>query len=211
MKKIICLLLALACSFALFACGEDELEVSPEDAFLEVVNNSEPTKITTMSSYSHTATQAVYKGTYTTVFTDDGFVFDYEYQQKALAVPGAVPGSSIETKKGQVIYADGRYSTDGGENWKSELPDTGALKVTLNLKKENLGSFTLSRDGNTLTTVLNAENAKSILGLDIASDAIDVKIYTNGKHLTQLSIAYSTEAAVVSIETSYAYTAIEAD
>ncbi len=212
MKKLVCLLLALACSFALFACGKDkEPEIRPEDTLLEIVNASEPTKIITMSSYKHTASGMAYKGTYTTVLTADGFVFDYEYQQKAAVVPGADPNNTVETKVGTVIYADGRYSVDGGETWKNEAPDTDVLKVTLDLKKENLGSYTVSKDGNSLTTVLNAETAKKVLGLDIASDTINVKITTNGKYLTQLNISYVTEVAEVSIDTSYAYIAIEGE
>ena len=212
MKKLVCLLLVLACSAALFACGKDkEPEVQPVDTLLAVVDASEPTKIISMTSYNHTATGVIYRGTYTQLVTADGFVYDYEYQQKAAVTPDADPTNTIETKTGKIIYAGGLYSEDDGETWKSEAPDADVLKVTLELKKENLGSYTVSMDGNTLTTVINAENAKKIFGLDIASDEINVTITTNGKYLTQLNISYVTENAEVSIDTSYAYVAIEGE
>lgn len=212
MKKLVCLFLILACSLALFACGKDkEPEIRPEDVLLEVVNASEPTKITTMSCYNHTASGIKYNGTYTTVLTADGFVFDYEYQQKAVVEPGASPDNPVETKKGSVIYAGGLYSEDGGETWKSEAPDTGALNVALNLSKDNLGTYTVSKDGKSISAVVNSEAAKNLFGLNIASDAINVKITTNGKYLTQINISYETEAAEVSIDTSYAYIAVDGE
>ena len=212
MKKLVCVLLVLACSFALFACGKDkEPEIRPEDTLLEIVNTSEPTKIVTMSSYDHIASGMIYRGVYTTTITADGFDFDYEYQQKAAVVPGADPNGTVETKTGSIIFANGLYSTDGGETWKSDAPDTGALQISLNLKKEYLGEYTVSMDGKSLTTVINAENAKKILGLDIASNEINVKITTNGKYLTQINISYETETAEVTIDTSYAYIAVEGE
>ena len=51
--------------------------------------------------------------------------------------------------------------------------------------------------------------AAKLLGVNIASDEIDVKISTNGKYLTEISISYATEKADYTIVTSYAYTAIE--
>ena len=211
MKKIICLLLALTCCFAFFACKDDEEpEITADDVFLQVVRDSAPTKIKTMSTYAHKATDTVYNGTYVTTMTADGFVFDYEYQQKALVKPGASLDGSVETVAGQVVYANGKYSTDGGETWKGEAPDTGALNITLNITKENLGSYTLSKDGKTITTVINSELAAKLLGLNIASDEISVKISTNGKYLTEISIEYATDKAEYTVVTSYAYTVVEA-
>ena len=151
----------------------------------------------------------MYNGTYVTTMTADGFVFDYEYQQKALVTPGTTSTGAVETVKGQVLYADGQYSTDGGETWKGEAPDTGALNIKLNISKENLGEYTLAKDGKSVTTVINSELAAKLLGVNIASDEIDVKISTNGKYLTEISISYATEKADYTIVTSYAYTAIE--
>ena len=61
MKKIICLVLALACCFALFACNKTDETL---EAFLGVVNSSEPTNITTLTT--HTRQDVYYSGEYKT-------------------------------------------------------------------------------------------------------------------------------------------------
>ena len=135
MKKIICLLLALACSFALFSCGEEEVEEAPEDALIAIAGNSEPTQIKTYTYYTETSTEIVYKGEYTTVYDGESFVLDYTYEKKAVVSLDEIFEGSVQTVPGQVMYKDGKYSTDGGETWTIEAPDATALAIKLNVAK----------------------------------------------------------------------------
>ena len=76
MKKIICLLLALTCVFTLFSCKKDK----DLEKFVELVEASKPTKITTLTYYTVSGT--VYKGNYETVFDGENFEMNYSYERK---------------------------------------------------------------------------------------------------------------------------------
>ena len=205
MKKIICLILALACSFALFSCGDEE-GPAPEDKLIEIAGSSEPTQIITRTYYTEKSTSILYEGVYTTVFTDGGFTLEYSYQEKApISLDSDAGAGSVATKTGKVEYKDGKYSTDGGETWVSEAPDTVTLGVVFNVTKANLGTYTVSDDGKTLEAVLTAENVANLLGITIPAETADAVITTNGTYLTGMTIEYSSEQADVVIATSYSY------
>ena len=156
MKKIICLILALACCFTFFACGKTDETL---EAYLGMVNASEPTTITTKTT--HTRGDVVYNGMYTTVMNDEGFVFTYEYDEKAPITADSTTGSII-TKSGEIVF-DGKTYTVNGEAT-TVAPDIAYMSLTLNLNADTIGSYTLSRDGNTLTAKVSAEQVKAIFG-----------------------------------------------
>lgn len=204
MKKIICLILALVCSFALFSCGEEE-GPAPEDTLIEIAGKSEPTKIITRTYYTEKSTKIVYEGVYTTTIDGENFVLDYSYQEKAVVTPDTIFEGSVATKSGQVQFKDGKYSIDGGETWFSEAPDSVTLGVTLNVAKANLGTYTVSNDGKTLEAELSADNVKALLGITIPAETAKAVITTNGTYLTGITVEYSSELADVVIATSYSY------
>ena len=70
MKKIICLLLVIACSLVLFACNDG---ISESD-FFEMIEESAPTGIT-IKTFHTRPNGIVYEGFYQTTVTEDGFVF----------------------------------------------------------------------------------------------------------------------------------------
>jgi len=204
MKKIVCLILALCCASFLFACNDGGGE-GADAAFFNMINSSEPTKITTLSNYAGDGFEPL-NGQYTTIMTEDGFEFSYSYERFATVEDAA--DSNEVTVEGTVIYKDGLYSTDGGANWSAEAPDVDAMGYALNASAETLGSYTISGDGTELTTTLTVEQAKALLGMEIkASGDVEVVIKTNGKYLTRVMVYYTTEYADVSIETSYSYNA----
>ncbi len=199
MKKIICLLLVIACGAFLFACGED----FSESDYFEMIQESEPTGITTKTY--HTRPNGIsYEGYYKTVITEDGFVFDYEYQQRnEQFVEGE---SSVETVKGQVTYEDGRYVVNG-ENAVT-APEVAYMNIKLALTAKNVGEYTVSRDGKTITSTLTKEQVKTIFGTEIAADQATLKVTTNGTYLTKVELNYTTtDGTVVYVETGYVYQA----
>lgn len=215
-KKLVCLLLLLTCSFALFACdGEDtppqdtppaETQL-PDAEFFEMVKNSDPNMISTVTTTTDKNTKIPYNGKYDTYIEEDGsYRFEYEYQ---LALPVSLENigkpSAVETKNGTILYKDGLYSTDG-ENWGSAAPETDVLNVKLDLNRDYIGEYKMSKDGKTLTATVSAENAEKILGVKInATKDVVIKISTNGTYLSRIIVDYENKAATVKIDTSYAY------
>ena len=202
MKKIICLILALACCCTLFACGKVDEAL---EGYLGVVNASEPTNITTKTT--HTRGDVDYNGMYKTVLTADGFVFTYEYEEKAPVTADSTTGSII-TKSGEIVYNGQYYVVDGGEPT-TAAPDVAYMSLTLKLTAETIGEYTLSRDGSTLTAKLSAEQVKAIFGTEIAATDATLTLKIAGGRLSRVNLAYTTtEGTGVLIETSYTYAPI---
>ena len=199
MKKIICLILALACCFALFACGETDETL---EAYLGAINASEPTNITTLTT--HTRGDVYYNGIYETVITADGFVFNYEYEEKAPVTADSTTGSVI-TKSGEIVY-DGKTYVVNGEAT-TVAPDMAYMSLTLNLTAETVGEYRLSRDGNTLTAEISSEQVKAIFGTEISATAATLTLKLAGGRLSRVNLAYTTlDNTEVFVETSYTYT-----
>ena len=196
MKKIICLILALACCFTLFACGKTDETL---EAFLEKVNATEPTTITTKTT--HTRGDVVYNGMYTTVMNEDGFVFTYEYDEKAPITADSTTGSII-TKSGEIVYDGAKYTVNGETT--TVAPDIAYMSLTLNLTAETVGEYRLSRDGNTLTANISADQVQAIFGTEISTTAATLTLKIAGNRLSRVILEYTTaDDTAVYIETSY--------
>ena len=196
MKKIICLILALACCFTLFACGKTDETL---EAFLEKVNATEPTTITTKTT--HTRGDVVYNGMYTTVMNEDGFVFTYEYDEKAPITADSTTGSII-TKSGEIVYDGAKYTVNGETT--TVAPDIAYMSLTLNLTAETVGEYRLSRDGNTLTANISADQVQAIFGTEISTTAATLTLKIAGNRLSRVILEYTTaDNTAVYIETSY--------
>ena len=197
MKKIICLILALACCFTFFACGKTDETL---EEYLDVVNETNASTITTKTT--HTRGDVVYKGMYETEMTEDGFVFTYDYEEKAPVVVGSTTGS-IVTKSGEIVYNGEYYVVNGGEPTTSE-PDIAYMSLDLNFTADNIGDYSLSRDGNTLTATLSADQVSSIFGTEISATAATLTIKIAGGRLLTVKLAYTTnDSTEVLVETSY--------
>ncbi|MBQ1260778.1 MAG: hypothetical protein IIX96_02070 [Clostridia bacterium] len=203
MKKIIVLLLAFACTFSLFACGEGGAE-----AFVEIVNASEPTKIITQTSY--TTSEYTLSGRFETEISGGDFVFTYDYQRLATIEEGVADGDNMNYIKpvaGKVYYKEGLYSTDN-ESWTTEIPETGAIQVFLKLNAKKLGKCYISDDGKTLVATVTPENAEAMLGVELGAteDGVEMTIKHDGALLREIVVEYATEnAKSVIITTSYSY------
>lgn len=196
MKKIICLILALACCFTFFACGKTDETL---EAYLGMVNASEPTTITTKTT--HTRGDVVYNGMYTTAMNDEGFVFTYEYEEKAPVAADSTTGSII-TKSGEIVYDGKEYKVNGETT--TVAPDLAYMSLTLNLTAETIGAYTLSRDGNTLTAKVSAEQVKAIFGTDFDTPDATLTLKVAGGRLSRVILEYtSADSTAVYIETSY--------
>ena len=100
MKKIVSLILVLVCALSLFACS------NASDAFVEVVNNSEPTKITTQTFV--TSGSDTLQGWFESTINENGTTLTYNYQDYAPVTPDGT--DRIATHTGTIYCVDGRYS-----------------------------------------------------------------------------------------------------
>lgn len=205
MKKIVCLVLALLCAFALVSCDD------AADKYIGIVNSSKPTKIITQTSYNDGS--VVLSGRFETVIDGSNTEMKYNYQRYATVEEGVLaddPEGYIKTVEGIVYFKDGKYSTDG-ENWFTEVPDASALQVSFKLSKKNLGEYEISSDGKTLVATVSSEQAEAILGVNVnaTEDGVKIEIVHDGTFLRSISVSYATETAEsVNISTSYAYGAV---
>lgn len=205
LKKVICLLLVLACSAALFACGG----AAPDDNNSFVNNEGEGADknknpgdkefIDDKSEIEESNDQAFFAlinssrpnriTTQTTVtnpklgsctgFFDTKIISESEYelyyQYEKFNRIGE--GTGLKTLVGPhtIYYNDGQYSLDTKDNWVLEHPDSEVLNVKLDLSRQNLEGYTLSSDGRQLVANVSAESAENILGIDVG-DASTVEI-----------------------------------
>lgn len=202
MKKFICLLIALTCVLGLISCSAD-----PAEAFVTIVNDSKPTKITTLTSINDG--EETLTGKYETVIDGQNSVMSYRYDRYATVEEAA--DSYIKTVEGTVYYKDGLYSEDN-VNWESASPDVATSQVALNLDAKLLGDYTISKDGKTLTTTVTSEQAEKLLGVDVdaSDDKVTITVVHNGKYLSTVTVAYTTATASVTIDTSYTYNTVSA-
>ena len=198
MKKIVCLILALACVFSLASCTRDAKK------FIELVNASEPTKIITITSFNDG--ERTLPGKFETTIDGSNFELIYSYQRYTVPGENNDPEAFLTSEEGTVYYKDGKYSTDG-ENWITETPDAVTQQVKFAFDAKNLGDYTISKDGKTLTTSVTSEQAEAMLGINVnATETVDITIQHDGTYLRSIQVYYTTEnAEAVTISTSYSY------
>ena len=78
------------------------------------------------------------------------------------------------------------------------------MSLTLNFTADNIGDYTLSRDGNTLTATLSADQVEAIFGTEISTTSATLTLKTAGGRLLTVKLAYTTnDNTEVLVETSY--------
>ena len=191
MKKVLLLLLAFACVFSMFGCGDERLE-----AFVTAAEATDPAVVNISSELK--SELGTLKSNITTTYNEDGsFVMDYSYDELNTSSAGAAD-EVIVTKTGKVTCdADGNYSDGGSFKGKNEVT-TG---ISLNLD-EDLLDYTISQDGNSLTAKVNAADTAEALGVDLGADATITVNMIDGK-ITSYTIAYTSELGDVSIVCAY--------
>ena len=197
MKKIICLILTFACVFGLASCGGAK-------EFIELVNSSEPTTINTVTSFNDGERKL--EGKFETVIDGSDFELTYSFQRYTVPGENDDPEAFLTTEEGVIYYKDGKYSKDG-ETWVTEVPDAVTNQVKLSFDKKNLGDYTVSPDGKTLTANVTSEQAEAMLGINVeATDTVEIIIRHDGTYLRSIQVYYTTDKAEsVTISTSYSY------
>ena len=204
MKKIICLILALTCVIGLTACTRDAKK------FIELVNASQPTKISTVTSFNDGERKL--SGKFETAINGSDFELTYSYERYTVPGENEDPEAFLTTEAGTVYYENGKYSKDG-ENWFTEVPNAVTKQVKFAFDVKNLGDYTISKDGKTLTASVTSEQAEAMLGINVeATENVEITIQHDGTYLRSIQVYYTTETAKsVSISTAYSYLPISDD
>ena len=204
MKKIISLLVALTLVFALTSCGGSEL-----DKFIDIFENSEPT-ITTTYVTQENKTVTLQSSWVTTVYGED-FKTEYTWQVPQIPEPGMNEDEYLKTETQELLYHKGQFSVDGGKTWTSEMPDSVTESVKFDLAAADIDEYEISNGDKRLVTVLTAEQAEALLGIDVNAneDGVNLAIEHDGANLRKINISYVTEnKTTVTIMTSYTYDAV---
>ncbi len=193
MKKIIALILALACVFALAACtpANDDL-----GAYTTAIANTAPSSVIINVTTYDTEFGVELNAIYTVVYNDDGTAsveFEYEVMNPATAGDGITT-----TKTGSAsIAADGTVTGDG-----INVSVLAAATLSLNLKAP-IKSYIVARG--ILTANVEKANTAAVLGVELPSDAsLELRMAdTEGTKIGQATINYSDDRGTIRIVCQY--------
>ena len=215
MKKILSLMLALLCVFALVACGGGETpsgdpEATELDVFEAAAKDVAPTNITTLTSYKNKVfgEDVSFDGSFVLLVNGNESILDFKYQQLATVEDNA-DGPIVE-KVGAIAIQAGKSKVAIGDsmgNWEVVIPsmqNIAALKID---KKLLPSDYKLSEDGKKLSVSLSKEEALASIGVVIdAASEITFEAETNGTYLSKIVISYkAASGADVKISSSYTY------
>lgn len=189
MKKFLAIVLALACTLALFACGSYSKDA---EAFVEAVKATDPAEL--LVTVTLETAEGTYTSEYKTVYNEDS---TSTMTYKIATVPGLDSAEDIAYVEGTVTCdKDGNYS-DGGEV-SGKLAATG-VKVDLESKK--IKEYTVK--GNVLTIEVPQDRAEAIIGMELASDAVlSVTKNADGK-IVSITLNYTAAEGTVAIVCEY--------
>ena len=191
MKKILVVLLALTCAFAMFSCGNS---ASVKD-FNKAIENTNPTAIE-VDITSDTAFGAL-KASFVTTYAEDGsFTVEGFYEKFNAITEGNAEDLISAVNVNITCDKDGKYS-DGGSFTGSNPVATGAV---LNLNKKI--DADVSADGNVLTATVKAENTEAVLGIEYAAD-VELVITVNDGKVVSYTMKYATDYGYDTIICSY--------
>ncbi len=218
MKKILSLMLALLCVFALVACGgggggtpSGDPEATELDVFEAAAKGVAPTNITTLTSYKTKdmfGGDVSFDGSFVLLVNGNESILDFKYQQFATVEDNA--DGPIVTKEGAIAIQAGKSKVAIGDsmgNWEVVIPSMQNI-AALKIDKELLPSdYKLSEDGKKLSVSLSKEEALTSIGVVIdAASEIVLEAETNGTYLSKIVISYkAASGADVKISSSYTY------
>lgn len=214
MKKIIAILLALSCVFALASCGGNDV-----DAVGEMFKNSKPTKtvITTSQAFGNTVLSGNYVMQTGLVDGKAATVYTATYQELLSVEEGGASNlvqGDIVTRTETREYLEGKGVRENGGSW-NKSGENFALEtgpVSLNLSSEYIKTFTY--ENHLLRCAVAAANTAEVLGLaeDLSTD-VSIEIVDDGASVTSVVISYAIPAdaasgvdeTTVSIKAEYYY------
>lgn len=215
MKKLLCLLLALVCMTMCVSCfgngndDDDNGAAATVETIAGIINGSTPTKITTKVEYIVEGEETIVSS-YDTEKDEANGIYVFTFNAKRPADVLELLPTNIKTISGSVRYnADGTVTASTGDTWSKE-DAVGYLAEMINISTSSFKTYELKSNGEDLTGIVAAKDAKRVFGEDIAAASdITVEIDTNGTYLYTVTIEYTAASgATVKVSTSYDYAVI---
>ena len=207
MKKILSLIIVLACALSLFSCGGKGVgEINKMYAV------SCPTKIVTTSTQIINGRTLSGSETIIAGKIDGKAAAVHEYSYEKFADIESASSSPIVTETNRIEYLEGYGTRSAGGKWNAEgadfSPTPGSIAITLT----KIDNAKISEDKKTFTCTVKAENTAVVFGEDraVAAD-VSVTITTNGTVVTGVVLTYNLEATesspavAVTITVDYSY------
>ena len=200
MKKIVALLLALACVFALASCGTPETpdegtDSASLDPFKTAISTSAPTGAVITIELENTISTPL-TGTFTVTYGVDNAVVNYEYDQFLPIDPSAPVESDRET-------VTGTASIDKNGTVTGDLNATVAASTLLNYNLDGTKMTYLAEVG-VLSASISSANTESVLGVNIGADVTFTMTIFEGK-VVSVTLDYQTATGAAQIITTYTY------
>lgn len=216
MKKIIAIILAITCAFAMFSCQGKKAD--PIDTLNAMYKASAPTKVVTdttevLGSITLTGTYTLKTGKI------DGKIattYTYSYQELRAVNDGleSVEKPWIEVSGTKEYLEDKGVRIDGG-SWDDEgfnfAPSAGSIVV--NVTKDNVTDIVADDAAKTITFKVAADKTAEVFGEEnaVAAD-VSVTVTHDGAVITGTTLSYTVEGAedkypdaVVTIKVVYTY------
>ena len=218
MKKIISIVLVLACMFTFFSCGGDgESTAASLKEINDMYNAITPSMVETVTTRNFGDYSLESKGTLK-VGSSGAFavaVYEYSYQQlrDIESGSGAEVLDVIETVTGiREYHEELGYRENGGkwdENGEDFTPETGA--IALNLTEATVQDFKYDKETKTYTFTVLADNTEAVFGQKIESD-VAVTITRTAADIVGVKLAYAIKSKnkdhpemQITVQASYFY------
>lgn len=216
MKKILAIILAITCAFAMFSCQEEKAD--PIETLNAMYKASAPTKVETattqvLGSITLTGTSTLKTGKI------DGKIattYTYSYQELRAIEDGlaAVEKPWIEVSGTKEYLEDKGVRINGG-SWDDEGFNFAASagSIIVNITKDNVTDFVVDDAAKKITFKVSADKTAEVFGEDNAIDAdVSVTVTHDGAVVTSTTLSYTVEStedeypdAVVTIKVDYTY------
>ncbi len=203
MKKIIALMLALVCVFALASCGgtPDEIPDAPDYSNLEpfktAVTASAPKTAVVEVSMETTISDEPMEGTFNISYGAENILVEYTYDQfREIDASNPTGEDKVAVTGTATIDKDGNV-TDGAVS----STVTAAALAQYNLDGAKM---TYTVQIGVLSATIQAANTESVLGVKIDADVTFTLTVANGK-IASVTLNYNTPEGPAIISTTYSY------
>ena len=191
MKKLLVVLLAIACVFTMFSCGGKEDESLT--AFQSAADETKPAtaKVNVVLETPLGELNAEYNIAYN---TDGTATINYTFEKfNEITVGGEGEVKSTVT---------GTASVDANGNYTGDLSGSAAaISPSFNFDPEKM-EYTISANENVLSANVKAENTADVLGVEYGSDVVLVMNKFDGK-IVSFTLSYTTSQGEASVVVSY--------
>ncbi len=203
MKKIVALLLALVCAFALVSCGGPEnppdegTDYTNLNPFKTAITASAPATAVITVELENTISDEPLTGTFSVTYGAESTQVEYEYEQFVEINANAPTESDRETVTGTATIDKNGNVTGGDIN----ATVTAATLLNYNLDGTKM---TYTVEAGVLSATIAAANTESVLGVNIGADVTFTLTVANGK-IVSVTLNYQASTGAAEITTTYTY------